>query len=106
MPDTPMRGTITISADETFKPIVDELIRVYESNNYGTKINVQYKPEADCVKDLWNDSIRMVISTIVLTNPEKAAITDSLKVTVNQLAVARDAIAVIVNPASPDSLLI
>lgn len=104
LPDTPGRGTITISADETFKPIVDELTKVYESNNYGTKINVQYKPEADCVKDLWNDSIRMVISTLTLTDAEKRGITDSLKVSVDQLPIARDAIAVIVNPASRDSM--
>jgi len=104
LPDTPSRGTITISADETFKPIVDELTKVYESNNYGTKINVQYKPEADCVKDLWNDSIRMVISTLTLTDAEKRGVSDSLKTPVDQLPVARDAIAVIVNPASKDSL--
>ncbi|GAB3412460.1 PstS family phosphate ABC transporter substrate-binding protein [Niabella aquatica] len=104
LPDTPNRGTITISADETFKPIVDELTKVYESNNYGTKIHVQYKPEADCVKDLWNDSIRMIISTLYLTEAEKRGVADSLKVLVDQLPIARDAIAVIVNPASKDSL--
>ncbi len=103
-PDTPVRGTITVSADESFKPIVDALVQVYESNEPGTKINVQYKPEADCVRDLWNDSIRMVISTIQLTEPEKRGLADSLKVVVTQLPVARDAIAVIVNPASADSV--
>jgi phosphate transport system substrate-binding protein len=103
LPDTPGRGTITISADESFKPIVDELVKVYESNNFGTKINVQYKPEADCIKDLWNDSIRMVISTIVLTEGESRKISDSLKVTVDQLPVARDAIAVIVHPGSKET---
>ncbi|MFT4093418.1 MAG: substrate-binding domain-containing protein [Niabella sp.] len=104
LPDTPAKGTITISVDESFKPIIDQQVQVYESNNYGTKINVQYKPEADCIKDLWNDSIRMVISTISLSEGEKAAITDSLKVSVTQLPVARDAIAVIVNPQAKDSL--
>src|SRR5690606_16384089 len=88
LPDTPGRGTITISADESFKPIIDELVKVYESNYSGTKIQVQYKPEADCVNDLWNDSIRMVISTLVLTDGEARRIADSLKVSVSQLAVA------------------
>lgn len=99
-PDAPGKGTITISADESFKPIVDELVKVYESNNFGTKINVQYKPEADCIKDLWNDSIKMVISTLVLTEGEKRKISDSLTVAVDQLPVARDAIAVIVHPGA------
>lgn len=102
--DTPAKGEITISADESFKPIVDELVKVYEANNLGTRINVQYKPEADCVKDLWNDSIRMVISTINLTEPERMAIVDSFKIKVSQLPVARDAIAVIVNPSSSEAM--
>ena len=102
--DTPDKGTITISADESFKPIIDEQIKVYESNHFGTKINVQYKPEADCIKDLWNDSIRMVISTIMLTNPEVNKLQDSLKTIVDQLPIARDAIAVIVNPQSKASM--
>lgn len=104
LPDTPDRGTITISADESFKPIIDEQVKVYESNNFGTKIIVQYKPEADCVKDLWNDSIRMIISTLKLSEPEKKSVTDSMKVIIDQLAIARDAIAVIVNKASKDSV--
>ncbi|WWC83674.1 hypothetical protein PIECOFPK_01397 [Mycovorax composti] len=102
--DTPTSGSITISADISFKPVIDEQIKVFESNNPGTKINVQYKPESDCVKDLWNDSIRMVISTIALTESEKATLADSMNVVVDQLPIARDAIAVIVNPMSPDSL--
>lgn len=104
MPDTPIRGTITISADESFKPIIDSEIQVYESNNPGTKINVIYKPEADCIKDLWNDSIRMIISTIHLTEDQRRAVVDSLKISVRQLPIARDAIAVIVNNKAPDSL--
>lgn len=103
--DTPVKGKITISADESFKPIVDALIQVYESNNDSTKINVQYKPESACVKDLWNDSIRMIISTIKLTDPQIQTVVDSMHVVVSQLPVARDAVAVIVNPASKDTLL-
>lgn len=102
--DTPVSGSINISVDASFKPVVDELIKVFESNTPGTKINVQYKPEADCVKDLWNDSVRMIISTIQLTEPERMELVDSFKVMVTQVPVARDAIAVIVNPKSPDSL--
>ena len=37
LPDTSYRGTINVSADETFKPIVDELVKVYESNNRDTR---------------------------------------------------------------------
>ena len=103
--DTPVKGTITISADESFKPIVDALIQVYESNNDSTKINVQYKPESECIKDLWNDSIRMIISTVKLTDAQVQSVVDSIHVVVKQLPIARDAVAVIANPASKDTLL-
>ena len=103
--DTPVKGTITISADESFKPIVDALIQVYESNNDSTKINVQYKPESECIKDLWNDSIRMIISTVKLTDAQVQSVVDSIHVVVKQLPIARYAVAVIANPASKDTLL-
>lgn len=102
--DTKDRGTITISADESFKPIVDAQIKVYEANHPGTKINVQYKPEAECLKDFRNDSIRMVIATRSFTAGEERYMIDSLKTGPTKLIVARDAVAVIVHPSSTDSL--
>ena len=57
--DTPWQGTINISADESFKPVVDELVKVYESNRPKTKINVQYKPEAACFQDFFVDRNRI-----------------------------------------------
>jgi phosphate transport system substrate-binding protein len=102
--DTWNRGTINISADESFKPIVDAQVEVYESNQPGTKIIVHYKPEAECLKDLLNDSIRMVIVTRGFTKGEGDFMVDSLKIVPRQMVVARDAIAVIVNPLSLDSV--
>jgi len=104
LPDTPFRGTITISADESFKPVVDELVQVYESNRPGTKINVLYKPEAECFKDFYVDSIRMVIATRRYNADEKDFMVDSLGVSPESLTVARDAVAIIVNPDARDSI--
>jgi phosphate transport system substrate-binding protein len=104
LPDTATRGTIHISADESFKPIVDELVKVYESNYRGTHIIVHYKPEAECLKDFWVDSIRMIIATRGYTPDERSLLVDSMKVSPEKMIVARDAIAVIVHPRSPDSL--
>jgi phosphate transport system substrate-binding protein len=102
--DTPYRGTITISSDESFKPVVDELVKVYESGHPNTKINVLYKPEAECFKDFGVDSIRMVIATRSYNSDEKDIMVDSLGVSPQSLTVARDAVAVIVNPSEQDSL--
>jgi phosphate transport system substrate-binding protein len=103
LPDTPYRGSIRVSADESFKPVLDEFVMVYEGRNPGTKINIEYKPEADCLRDLFNDSVRMVIATRGTTQDEQDAVIDSLKVGPKCLTVARDAIAVIVNPLDENS---
>lgn len=102
--DTPTRGKINVSADESFKPIVDALVQVYESNYPDTKIAVDYKPEAECLQDLIVDSVRMIIATRPFTKSEENLMVDSLKIGPSYAVVAKDAVAVIVNPSSPDSL--
>ncbi|HEY6503754.1 MAG TPA: substrate-binding domain-containing protein [Chitinophagaceae bacterium] len=103
-PDTWDNGTIQISVDESFKPVIDAQVQVYEANNPGTKIIVHYKPEAECLQDLVNDSIRMIIATRGFTEGEETYIVDSMGIDPKKMTVARDAIAVIVNPLSPDSM--
>ena len=104
LPDNKDSGTIQISADESFKPIIDAQVQVYESNHPGTKIIVHYKTEADCLQDFANDSIRMIIATRGYSPAERSFMVDSMKVSPEKMTVARDAVAVIVNPRSPDSL--
>lgn len=100
LPDTPLRGSINISADESFKPIVDELTKVYMSNYPGTNFNVLYKPEAECFKDFFVDSIRMVIATRKEMQGERNRMLDSFNVASSSMTVAKDAVAVIINPGS------
>ena len=96
--DTRDKGTINISADESFKPVIDAQVQVYESDYPDVKLKVQYKPEADCLKDLAVDSVRMIIVTRRIDQNEKGFIQDSLKISIEQMMMAHDAIAVIVNP--------
>ena len=103
-PDTPLRGSINVSADESFKPVIDEMKKVYEANHPGTTINIDYKPEADCFKDLLTDSVRMVIATRDVSEQERQEIIDSLHIGPSSLRVARDGISVIVNPAETDTM--
>ncbi len=104
LPDTGERGTIHISCDESFKPAIDEQVFVYQSLHPGTRIIVHYKPEADCLRDFLVDSIRMVIATRGFSAGERNRMIDSLKVRPEQMVVARDLVAVIVNSASADSM--
>jgi phosphate transport system substrate-binding protein len=104
LPDNSNKGTINVSADESFKPVIDEMVQVYESQHSGTKINVQYKPEAECLNDMLTDSIRMIIGTRRYNEDEKSLMIDSMKVSPRSMVIARDGIAVIVHPSAPDSL--
>jgi phosphate transport system substrate-binding protein len=96
-------GTIYISCDESFKPVIDAEVEVYQASYPDAHINVQYKPEADCLRDFGVDSIRMIIATRGFSEKERQFMIDSLKVGPVQATVAHDAIAVIVHPKAKDS---
>ncbi|MEO8822587.1 MAG: substrate-binding domain-containing protein [Ginsengibacter sp.] len=102
--DTPSSGTIHISVDESFKPVIDSQIQVFEALYPKTKIIAEYKPEAECFKDLIKDSTRMIIVTRGLTPEEEKFYKDSLSYSPTWSKVANDAIAVIENREAKDSL--
>ena len=103
--DTPNSGTIHISVDESFKPVIDSQIQVFEALNPSAKIIAHYKPEAECLKDLIHDSIRMIIVTRGLSEEEEKFYKDSLHYSPTWDKVANDAIALIVNNKSKDSVI-
>lgn len=103
--DSPTSGTINISVDESFKPVIDEQIKVYEALYPGTRINANYKPEADCLRDLIRDSAtRMIIITRGLTRKEEKYFEDSIGFVPIWDRVATDAMAIVVNKNSNDSV--
>lgn len=102
--DNKEQGTIHISVDESFKPVIDSQIQIYEASYPQTKIIAHYKPEADCLRDLTVDSIRLIITTRGFSKEEQTFIEDSMKVVPQKNVVAYDAVAVIVNPQSADSM--
>ena len=104
--DTTNSGTINISVDESFKPVIDSEIKVFEALNPKAKVIAHYKPEADCLRDLAYDSAtRMVIVTRGLTDKEEQFFQDSLKFIPSYNVIAHDAIAVVVNNNSEDSFI-
>ena len=98
-------GTIYMSIDESFKPVMEEQIRVFEKSYPKAHIIAQYKTEADCFKDFYNDSLnRMIIVTRGLKNDEDAYYLDSLKYYPHWDNIASDAITVIVNSKNNDTI--
>ena len=103
--DTPLKGSINISVDESFAPAMKEQIAMYEASFPGTKINASYKTEADCLKDFFNDSAtRMIIVTRGLTPKEEIVMTKKISFNPGWNELASDAIAIIVNKKSSDTL--
>ena len=103
--DTPTKGVIQISVDESFRPVIEDQIRVFEANYPGTTINAAYKPEAECLKDLFRDSAtRLVITTRGLTYKEAKYFDDTLHYVPRSEKIASDAIAIVLNKDSKDTL--
>lgn len=102
--DSPLSGTINISVDESFKPVIDEQIKVYESSYPGTKIIAAYKSEADCFRDLQKDSTRMIIVARGLTDKESSFYQSKLAFKAQWDILAFDAVSVIVNISATDSV--
>ena len=102
--DSPKSGRINISVDESFKPVIDSQIQVFEALYPEAKINAVYKPEAECLKDLQSDSTRMVIITRGLSDAEERFYKDSFHFVPASDKVANDAIAIVVNNKTKDSV--
>ena len=103
--DTLTSGTIHISVDESFKPVIDEEIKSFEGSFPNAKIIAHYKPEADCLKDIFRDSLtRIVIVTRGLSTKEEKYFKDSLNYTPRWDELATDAIAIVVNNKSTDTI--
>ncbi len=102
--DTPKQGTINISVDESFKPVIDEQIKVYQSSFPDAVLKVSYKPEVECFKDLYLDSTRLIIVSRGLTKDENIYFKSYLSFEPKYMQVAYDAVAAIVNINNKDSV--
>lgn len=96
-------GTIDISVDETYKPVIEAQKKVFDSSYPDAHINIHYKPEAECFKDYFDNKARLILVTRQLSNAEKE-LADQKQIAPSSLLLAKDAIAVIVNKASTDSM--
>lgn len=102
--DTLTTGKIDISVDETYKPVIEQQLKVFDSSYPEAKVTANYKAEADCFKDLFDGKARIILVTRDLTKEEKAY-AESKKIVTSSLPLVRDAIAVILPPGSMDTML-
>lgn len=98
------QGRVNLAVDETFAPILDDLLMVFESTYPDAKVIPNYKSENEVLQLLLNDSARVAVMSRKLTKEEAAFYErKQIKIRVNQFAV--DGIALITQKSNPDSLV-
>ena len=102
--DTPNEGTIHISVEQSFKPFIDEQLKVFASSYPKANIIVHYKSEIECMKDLVEDSTRMVIVTKGLEKKEQEGFKTQLGFNPTFGILAYNAVAVIVHQQAKDTV--
>lgn len=89
--DNETSGNIKISVDETYKPVMEEQIKIFLARYPNAHITAEYKPEADCIKDYFADSTRVIFITRELTKEEND-FGLSKQIVSKSMAIARDAV--------------
>jgi phosphate transport system substrate-binding protein len=101
--DTILTGEITLRTDESFAPLIQQEIDVFE-NIYDAKINLVAKSESETVLDLVNKTSQVAILARKL-NDEERKVFQSKKITPIETAIATDAIVFVKNKNSKDSII-
>jgi phosphate transport system substrate-binding protein len=102
--DTPTTGQITISVDETFKPLIDSEIDTFDAIYNYADVNVSYKTEREAFDDLMNDTIRLIIVPRNL-NKEELKEFERWEIVPKVTKIAFDAVALIGTKDLKDSTL-
>jgi len=97
-------GSIKISAEESFKPFLEEEFKMFRATYPDANLIVEYKPEVDCLKDLAQDSTRMIFVTRGLTEKENGIYKAKLGFSPRFDILAYDAVAILINKEAKDSL--
>ena len=100
--DTPVKGKIKISVDESLYPLADAEIKSFEADYKDAKFTPSYTSEAEAFNDFIKDSARVIIVSRKLTDKEKQYFQQK-QLTVAENKIAIDGIALIVNNKNGDS---
>lgn len=100
--DTPTTGELTISVDETYKPLIDSEINTFEELYKYANVAVKYKPEINVFNDLMNDNIRLIIVPRKLNKAELDQF-EKWEIVPKVTKIAYDAIAIIGSKDLKDS---
>jgi phosphate transport system substrate-binding protein len=102
--ETPTRGDIEITADESFQPLIDTEVFTFTQLYSSAKINPKYKPEYDVINDFMNDSVKVIVTSRKLSDDQIQYLRDTL-VIARTITFAYDALALVINKTNPDTLI-
>lgn len=95
---------VKVAIDETFKPIMENLVETYGMTKPEANMKPVYVSEDSALRLLVNDSLRCCIVTRKLSENELTVI-KAHRLGANQSLIATDAIALVVNKENTDSLI-
>jgi ABC-type phosphate transport system substrate-binding protein len=102
--ETPTSGNLKISADESFKPIIDTEVFTFTHLYNNANITTSYKPEYDVIEDFMNDSVKVIVTSKKLSDYQIQYLRDTL-IVARTTTYAYDALALITNKQNNDTLL-
>lgn len=101
--DTTTSGTITVSCDESLKPIIEAQQMVFEQLHPNAKVNMVYLSEYDAIQYMLKDSARLAIVTRELNEGELAILKAQKLSRARYHKIGYDAIAFILHPENKDT---
>jgi phosphate transport system substrate-binding protein len=102
--DTPTAGTVGVSVDETFAPILQAQADTFQKLYPNAHLRVSYQPEEKVLLDLINDKVKLAIVARELNEEEKAYFVKQT-ITPRTTRIGIDGLAIVLNRTNPDSML-
>lgn len=96
------RGEMNILVDESFAPIIEDEVYVFENTYTDARINALYKSETEVLNLFLSDSIRVAILSRML-KPAEARFYENKKIKIRVNRFAIDGVALITNKSNADT---
>ncbi len=102
--DTPTSGTVAVSVDETFAPILQAQADTFAKLYPNAHVKMAFEPEEKVMLDLINDKIKLAVVSRELNASELQDFSRQ-QIVPRTTHVGIDGLAIVLNRANPDSLL-
>ena len=102
--NTPTSGTVAVSVDETFAPILQAEVDTFAKLYPNAHVQMSFQPEEKVMLDLLNDKIKVAVVSREL-NAEEQAHFAKQTIVPRTTRIGIDGLAIVLNRDNPDSLL-